>query len=330
MSVGRSAFLLALLASCSRAPDRLAPPPFPVPGPGEFSLMTYNLSRYNLSDRDDDGQPASPKSAAAREAVARIIAKVRPDVLAVQEIGNPTVVEEFRFALRSAGLDYPHMEYLHRGQSEINLAVFSRFPITDCQLHTDDRYSIGEAQIPVLRGFLDVEIEPAGGYRFRLIAAHLKSKVFHRLGQTEMRRNEARLLNKHVRRYLKEQPEANIAVVGDLNDTYRSAALREITGDGYEHLRDLRPRDSAGDVWTHFLEAADQYTRIDYILVSEGMAADLVAGKAAAIRDPETELASDHRPIVAVFRATPEDGSQRSEARGQRSEVGDQGSAGGP
>ncbi|HKL21263.1 MAG TPA: hypothetical protein VJ904_05620, partial [Tichowtungia sp.] len=43
---------------------------------------------------------------------------------------------------------------------------------------------------------MDVTIQVTPEYRFRLINAHLKSKVYSPLGQTEMRRNEARLLTK--------------------------------------------------------------------------------------------------------------------------------------
>lgn len=290
---------LLLLASCARR----GPPAPGAPPDGTFSVMTYNLGRYNLDDRDGDGQKNDPKPDAERAAVIRTIAAARPDVLAVQEIGNPTVFEEFRFSLREAGLDYPHVEHLQRGQSELNLAVLSRFPIVARAPRTEDRYSIGEAEIPVLRGFIDVEIAVTPDYTFRLLVAHLKSKIFHALGQTEMRRNEARLLNKHVRRILKDAPDINLLVAGDLNDDCRSAALREVTGDHGEYLTDLRPRDEGGDAWTHFDGTADRYARIDYLLVSTGMLAEVVWTDTRAIRNPLTYEASDHRPILAVFRS---------------------------
>ena len=280
--------------------------------------MSYNLCRYSLADRDGDGQKNDPKPAAERDAVLELIAGVRPDVLAVQEIGSPSMFEEFRYALRNKGLEYEHVEYLQRGQSEINLAVLSRLPILTRQPHTDDTYSIGEAEIPVLRGFLDIEIQVNEGYRFRLLNAHLKSKVFHALGQTEMRRNEARLLNKHVRRILKDSPDQNLLVVGDLNDTYQSAPLREITGGKHEYLQDLRPRDEAGNVWTHFSPEIDQYERIDYALVSAGMEPEVLREQTKVVNDPKTYQASDHRPLVVVFRnsestAGPSAGSSSAE-----------------
>lgn len=292
-----------LLVSCGREASK-STSVLPAKAGDEFSVMTFNLGRYGLADRDGDGQKSEPKPLRERQAAVALIARARPDVLAVQEIGNPQVFEEFRYELKQAGLVYDDVEYLQRGQSEINLAVLSRFPIVARNPHTDDTYSIGEAKVPVLRGFIDVEIEVNSRYRFRLMAAHLKSKVFHALGQTEMRRNEARLLNKHVRKALKENPELNLLVEGDLNDTFQSAALREVRGDAGALLVDLRPRDAVGDAWTHFSSSIDQYERIDYVLLSSGMMPELVPQKTLVVRDPDAYLASDHRPVLAVFKAT--------------------------
>jgi endonuclease/exonuclease/phosphatase family metal-dependent hydrolase len=159
-----------------------------------------------------------------------LIAQAKPDVLSIQEMGSEEIFDQFREALRAAGLDYPYAELLQRGRIEANLAVLSRFPIISVQHHTNDVYSISAAKIPVARGFLDVTIQVNPQYQFRLMGAHLKSKVHSPLGQTEMRRNEARLLNKHVRAILDEDPEVNLLVVGDMNYDYNSAPLCEVGG----------------------------------------------------------------------------------------------------
>jgi endonuclease/exonuclease/phosphatase family metal-dependent hydrolase len=196
---------VSLLAGCG-APPPSASDPW-APSTNEFSVMSYNLHQYTLMDRDGDGQKNDPKPIEEREAVTALIVARSPDILAVQEIGYPGIFEEFRYSLAQQGLHYPHVEHLQRGESELSMAVLSRFPIVNRQPHTDDTYSIGPATISDLRGFIDVEIEPRPHYRLRLMVAHLKSKVFHSLGQTEMRRNEARLLNNHVRRALKDDPD---------------------------------------------------------------------------------------------------------------------------
>ncbi|MBN1270270.1 MAG: endonuclease/exonuclease/phosphatase family protein [Kiritimatiellae bacterium] len=296
--------LAACLAACGPGGRRASVPAAPKTSGAEFSVMSYNVYAYGLEDRDGDGQRNDPKPRAEREAVIRLIAANNPDVLALEEMGTPVAFEEFRHALKTEGLEYDHIEYLERGGAEKYLVVLSRFPFAAQQSHTDDVYSIGEAQIPVARGFIDVDIQVNPSYRFRLMVAHLKSKVFHSLGQTEMRRNEARLLGKHVRNALRADPDLNLLVVGDMNDTPNSATLREIAGKGEPLLLDLRPRDAAGAVWTHYGGADDQYARIDYMLASRGMIAEAVPDKTRIVSDPLTYTASDHRPLVAVFRAS--------------------------
>lgn len=273
----------------------------PVP-PATFSVMTWNLRQYALADRDGGGEPDDPKPESERRAVIRLIAKERPDVLTVQEMGDAVMFAQFRSDLRAAGLDYPYAELLERGRVEINLAVLSRFPIVSVQHRTNDWYSIGEARMPVLRGFLDVDIQVNPHYRFRLLTAHLKSKVYHALGQTEMRRNEARLLNKAIREILDKNLGINLLVAGDFNDDHNSAPLHEVSGRRGGPMTDLRPADSTGDVWTLFYPAADGYSRFDYVFVSTGMLPEVIRAQTKVIRDPLTIEASDHRPVVAVFR----------------------------
>ncbi|MFA7369790.1 MAG: endonuclease/exonuclease/phosphatase family protein, partial [Kiritimatiellales bacterium] len=210
---------------------------------------------------------------------------------------------QFRRELRTAGLDYPYAELLERGQREINLAVLSRFPIVSVQHHTNEWYSIGEARVPVARGFLDVDIQVGSQYRFRLLAAHFKSKVYNSLGQTEMRRNEARLLNKVIRGILEENPKVNLLVAGDFNDDYNSAPVREVGGRRGGEMTDLRPVDSVGDAWTYFYVAVDGYSRFDYFFVNAGMRPETVLNQTKVVRHPLTYEASDHRPVVAVFLA---------------------------
>ncbi|QHI69644.1 endonuclease/exonuclease/phosphatase family protein [Tichowtungia aerotolerans] len=267
--------------------------------------MTYNVHQYALRDRDKDGQADDPKSPEECDAVIQLIANCRPDVLALQEMGDEITFFKFRKVLTRAGAGYPYAELLRNDRKvESNLALLSRFPIVSVQNWTNEWYSIGPAKIPVARGFMDVDIQVNSSYRFRLINVHLKSKVYSPLGQTEMRRNEARLLNKAVRSILDENPDINLLVVGDMNDSYASAPLREVRGRrGGEQLIDLRPVDETGSAWTCFQATTDRYSRFDYLFVNGGMKSEVVPGQTRAVLDPLTWKASDHRPVIGVFHA---------------------------
>ena len=305
----RLAFVGATLmgAGCSSCPSALPAaaqaPAFPRPAEGEFSVMTFNLNQYALVDRDGDADTLEPKPREETDAIIEVIRQAAPDILAVQEMGDPAAWAEFKYSLRQAGLEYGHEEYLRRGKSELNMAVLSRFPIVGRNSHTDDTYTIGPTKFPVMRGIVEVDIEVGPAYRLRLMVAHLKAKVFHSFGQAEMRRNEARLLNNHVRASLKENPDINLLVVGDFNDDPTSAALREITT--YQRkrlLHDLRPTDPVGDAWTHRLDD-DNYHRIDYMLVSDGLLREAIPEKSYVVRSAELLRATDHRPLVTTFTA---------------------------
>lgn len=225
------------------------------------------------------------------------------DILALQEIGSRAALDDLLALLRQRGRDYPHIEWVARtDQSELNLALLSRWPITASRPRLLDTYTIGGVTQPVLRGFLDVELDLGANQTLRVIVAHLKSRVFHPLGQTEMRRNEARLLAGHVRRALRDSPDAWLLVLGDLNDTPHSAPIRLLLGNPSEiQLIDLRPEDGPAGVWTWGSRATDEYTRLDYLLASPALARRIV-GAPRVVRDPPAARASDHRPVLAHFR----------------------------
>jgi len=283
---------LALLGCCvwaARAAD-------------EFSLMTYNIMRFSYEDRDKDGQRDNFKPEDQIDALLSILKKNQPDVLAVQEIGDQASFGIFTQRMASAGMTYPYHEYMMMPEATIGMAVLSRFPIIARRPITNETYRIGSETLPIQRGFLNVDIQVNPTYRFRLLVAHLKSKLYHPLGQTEMRRNEARLLNKNVRRMINRAPDMNLVVVGDMNDNITSAPLRELIGNP-RYLYDLRPLDPVGDLWTHFWAYQESYERLDYILVSRGMLHEVVKEQCRVVRDPLNFKASDHRPVIAVFTA---------------------------
>ena len=290
---------LLLAAATGRAEAWPRPPR---PAGDEFSVMTYNLLRFSYEDRDKDGQKDNFKPEEQIAALVAVVTNARPDVLAVQEVGDADSFEILQRRLREAGMDLPHTEYFILPHSTVGLGLLSRFPIVNRRNITNETHTLSGEELPVQRGFLVVDIQVNPQYRFRLFNAHLKSKLFHPLGQTEMRRNEARLLNKHVRRSIDRSANMNVVVVGDMNDQINSSPLRELVGRP-RYLNDLRPTDFVGDIWTHLWDFNEEYSRIDYIFVSDSMLPEVVAEKSYVARDPNGRLASDHRPVIAVFKA---------------------------
>jgi len=294
--------LWLLCASCS---DRDGSKPSSRrPSDGEFSIMSYNLKLFSYMDRDKDGQEDDFKPETEIAPLVALICEIKPDVLAVQELGLEDSLTLLQQRLKECGFEYTYRDSLVNPSAFANLGILSRFPITYSEPMTNYSYSIKGRNFDVQRGFQQVDIQVNPDFKFRLINVHLKSKLFHESGQTEMRRNEARLLAAHVRRLQKDSTNINLVICGDFNDSYRSAAMRELIGTDEINLIDLRLEDEFGDRWTHYYRGEQSYARIDYFLVNRNMESRWVDFKSGIVRDRRTYEASDHRPIISVFKAT--------------------------
>jgi exonuclease III len=53
--------------------------------------------------------------------------------------------------------------------------------------------------------------------------------------------------------------------------------------------------------WTYYYNVEDTYSRIDYILLSPGMAREWLKSETYVLSLPNWGVGSDHRPIVAGF-----------------------------
>jgi len=277
-----------------------------------FRVATYNVENY--LDAASGTRPA--KSAPAKAKVREGILALKPDVLALEEMGDTNALLELQSALKTAGLELPYWEMVTGADTNIHVAVFSRFPITARQPLTNDSFLLNGRRFRVSRGFAQVEIQVNPHYAFTLIAAHLKSKrTVPEADEADLRLEEAKILREKINARLAANPNANLIVLGDLNDYHNSPPIRTILGRGKKALVDTRPAERNGDsephsdrrlaprdiTWTHFFAEEDLYTRMDYILVSHNMAGGLVPAETYVLALPNWGLGSDHRPLVATF-----------------------------
>jgi endonuclease/exonuclease/phosphatase family metal-dependent hydrolase len=284
-------------------------------GAETFRVATYNVQNY--LDGPVGTRPA--KSEVARAKVRESIQATAADVLALQEMGSTKALLELRESLRQEGCEYPHWELVHAWDTNIHLAVLSKFPIVARKPHTNDSFPVFGKRHYVKRGFAEVDIRVNSRYAFTLLTMHLKSKltVFD-ADEQELREEESQLLREKVNAILSARPNANLIVVGDLNDTPDSRPVRTIIGAGRKNsLVDTRPAERNGDdqpnnnprypdpriTWTHYYGKEDSYRRIDYLLISRGMAREWDSGQTFVIKVPNWGVGSDHRPIVATFLA---------------------------
>jgi endonuclease/exonuclease/phosphatase family metal-dependent hydrolase len=238
-------------------------------------------------------------------------------VLALQEVGSPGALSELRTGLKAEGLDLPFTEFVSGIDTNVHLAVLSRFPFTARHAHTNDQFLVNGRRFRVGRGFAEVEIAVNTRYSFTLLAAHLKSKrLVPAEDEAELRLEEAKLLREKIDARLATDGAANIIVVGDLNDTPDATSTKAVIGRAKRKLVDTRPaeRNGAGPsgkaaassravAWTHHYAREDTYARIDYILLSPGIAREWVPEETYVLALPNWGVASDHRPLVAEFEA---------------------------
>lgn len=268
----------------------------------EITFGAYNLENYSLVG----SERTRPKAPVAREAVARVVAGVRPDILGVCEMGEEAALSDLSQRLGQLGLDLPYKEYVPGPDSDRHLALLSRYPIVRRQSLARVPFELNGRPELVRRGFLDVSVQVNAGYTLRLVGVHLKSKLPSPSGEDLVRRCEADQLRALVERILSEDPRANLLVYGDFNDTREQPAMRRALGPwgGIFSLQDLVAEDPQGHRWTHYRQFTGVYSRIDYLLFNRALKPE-ISGTAQISGDAEWKRASDHRLIYA--RISPRD-----------------------
>jgi len=281
---------------------------------GTFRVATYNVENY--LDQPTESRP-HVKSAEAKAKIRESIESIKPDVLALEEMGTTNALLELRASLKADGLDYPFWEHVSGADTNIHVAVLSRLPIVARRPHTNDLFLLDGRKFQVERGFAEVDIQAATNFTFTLIAGHLKSKLATpNADEAEERLGEAKVLRGIMDERFSANPNAKIIVLGDFNDVKDSDAMKAIIGRGKFKLTDTRPAERNGDnapgqppyfeprsvAWTYFFGANDIYSRIDYILMSPSLARDWVKAETYIPVIPNWGVGSDHRPIVATFK----------------------------
>ena len=265
-------------------------------------FITYNVKNW-VTEENSKGKP-HPKLEKEKAAVVSLISRNRPDVLGICEIGNREDLAELQGRLKAAGWDLPYVVHVGGIDPVRHLALLSRFPITATASPEETEYQMDGRIMAINRGILDASLE-AGGKTYRFIGVYLKSRREAQEGDQEIiRLHEAKLVRSHVNRILSAQPDARLVVYGDFNDTRSTHTLKTLTGDNNSpnYLFMIPAKDSRQENWTHYWEQADSYTRIDFITVSRALRPDTDLKASHLIDDKDWNEASDHRPVLAVFR----------------------------
>jgi len=307
--------------------------------PGTIRLAAYNLE--NLFDDKDDpalsgenDDKAMTKPLAHREALAKAIKAIDADIIALQEIESLEALTWFRDN-HLQGLGYEFISSLDSGDHRgIECSVLSRFPLKDVKVFKDmplggvhpDKWgeeANREAGKPITfrRSPLQVTVvvppekvaalgklkDPAAPateakpYELTLFVVHYKSG---RPG-AYWREAEATKTAELAAAVLKDNPEANIAILGDCNAIQTDEALQILYRQSWLDLfADRAPRDVA--TFTHSSDRT-----IDHIMFHKNLSGELAFESrfilGTPVRDkgvdwrttaPPDGYAADHFPVV--------------------------------
>jgi endonuclease/exonuclease/phosphatase family metal-dependent hydrolase len=291
----------AAVAVESKTPSRVKSP---ATNDGELRFVSYNVRNWLTRSRYVDGSlKNTSKPEKEKAAVIDILAKARPDILGLCELGGADDTAELQRRLKEAGVDLPFVHSSRGTDPDRQLALLSRYPIDSTSSTEKTEFSLNGKTHGLLRGILDVSIT-ANEKSYRLIGIHLKSKRETEDGdQAEIRIHEARLVRAHIESIFAHDSEARLIVYGDFNDTKASPTVKTIQGN-FNHptyLSALPLKDRRGETWTQHWDFEDIYSRFDWILVSEALKRGINAKESRILDDTGWEKASDHRGLLMIL-----------------------------
>lgn len=292
------AALLALVPSAAAVADT---------GPGTVVFAAWNVRNYALKPSPDPStrRPTPPKSPASVDAVVATLTDLRPDILGITEMGTRADLADLQRRLRQSGLDLPHRTWVDGADAQRHLALLSRFPITRVRHETRATIAAGGPTRRIQRGLLDCTVEVRPGFRLHLLGVHFKSRrVVPDFDEAELRRGESLVLRRRVEEVFAADPAAPLLVFGDFNDTKNSPVVAGVLGrpGAADSLTALPLADRQGDQWTYHWAETDEYSRVDFVMVSRALRPLVRRTGTRLHRAKDWRTASDHRPLVVTLR----------------------------
>lgn len=264
-------------------------------------FLMHNVQNYFVWGEQQRGRyVVKPKSEQSREAVAEVIASEHPEIVGLIEIGGPMALSDLKKRLEKRGLMYPYYRVLTRAGEDRALAVLSKYPIVHDDSVAQCRLA-GKKNRCMLRGILDVTVLLPDKRLFRVVGAHLKSRVGDDPAAAAVLRNEeANTLIHHIQAAVQKTPRLPMVVFGDWNDGPNEESAKALTqgmaADAV--LQGVTPADSRGELWTIFYAAGGEYSIFDRLYINKALSKRMGHHPVCGIVEiPATTAASDHRAV---------------------------------
>lgn len=279
--------------------------------------------------QDNNGQLEGPEDADASESYERLIR-------VIQEAGGPTYEYANIDPEYNADGGAPHgnirVGFLYN-PDRVSMIDAEHGRATDAVGYENGKLTLNPGRIDPNHSALERTRKPlAAQFEFKgetvvVVANHFNSKLgdypyFGQvqppiLGSVEQRKEIAALVNNFVKDIMKDNPEENVVVLGDMNDFEFSEALDVLKGDELTNMVELVPEEER---YTYVYQGNSQV--LDHILVSNHLA-DQTEIDILHVNADFTDMhgrASDHDPLLAQIDLTKE---EEPEVPGEPEEPGD-------
>ena len=283
--------------------------------------IKYGL-KFKMADNTEEEQEQwevprfrNKKFEESVKAVARVIAKIETDVLALTEVGKQADVDQLVKAISDSGVEYPYVAVCDcndlTGQ---HVAILSKLPF------------VAESVIRQIPGREGYEAEPDdpdeqldngvskgmrvtvdfNGTPVHIYAVHLASE---RGGheKDQQRIAQASIVRRHAIPSLNNGE--HVIIAGDLNDRRGQPAIKRMRG-----LDDIWPDLIQTGHWKFFEEGEEasrwtyqfrgELNQIDHVLVSYSLRknqSDSISTSVLDIPQVENPAISDHRPLIVTI-----------------------------
>jgi len=285
----------------------------PMKAPGAIRIATYNL--LNLFDDQDDPALSGDvedidmtKPESELRALAAAIEKLDADIIAVQEIESTEALVWFRDAYLE-GLGYEFAMSIGPGDERgIEQGVLSRFPVIDIQswnemelggvhpeLFNGRPNRLAGEPLKTRRSPLAVTVmvpeKATGGapYLLSMFVVHHKSGR----GNEYWREAEARAFMQLIDDFASQSEGRNIVLLGDFNATLSEESVRMYTDAGMRCVVQQFAAPGMDDPNARISHESGR--AIDYILVNDNLATEVIPGTAFIMSTPLRPLGSDWR-----------------------------------
>lgn len=285
---------------------------FPVLFAGEqLRIMSYNVRNFFDTVPDPQTPPGAQRQVKGQksiQALARVILKESPDIIALQEVEGEQVLKKFNTNHLKG--QYPNIViFPTNDQRGIRVAFMSKPHLTPVST-ASHRHEQANGSKVFSRDLLESTYKTAAGYSFTLFTSHFKSMRGGEQQTMPIRLQEARTAAQIIDRKIKQDPKAKIILLGDLNtlhSQYGLPVLKAVAG-----KEDQDPNNDLTEVLEKGGKVASTYrggrrhasSKLDYIYASNAMLTDVkrsfVIGR---FTQWPWQVASDHLPVMTVIEA---------------------------